>query len=97
MSAVQVPSHAELTICRPNGDIETVRFTGGPELNPALFARIQTATKAAGRGDVLSYTNVKKIVETPAEWDRLADAEREYDAHQAKVYGAMDHYAEGGK
>jgi len=91
-----ITTHAELTIKRPDGIVETVRAKHTP-MTDKLLAMYRKATADAGRGEVLSYTNVTKEVETPAEWDRLAAAEREYDAHQARVYGAMDHYAEGGK
>lgn len=88
---ITVASHAEITIHRPNGDVEIVTWTGGVELTEGLFARIQKANKDAGRGDVLSYRNVTKMVDVPAEWVASSEAERAYDAHVASVYSAMDH------
>lgn len=56
--SVEIHSHSELTIRRPDGTVETVRR---PEkMGASLFAKIKAATKAAGRGDVLSYVNITK-------------------------------------
>lgn len=57
---VMVADFAEVTINRPNGSIEIVKLPTIRELNSALFARIVKETKAAGRGAVVSYRNVKK-------------------------------------
>lgn len=57
---VQIPDYAELDIRRPNGDIETIKFSGANSLTAVLFAQIKKATLAASRGDVLAYRNVTK-------------------------------------
>ena len=58
---VQVQNGCEIVIHRPDGSVDVVANPAGTnELNPALFARIKAATKAAGRGDVVSYKNHKK-------------------------------------
>jgi hypothetical protein len=58
---VEIPSHVMLEVRRPNGDIEMVRLPAPwTQLTAQQFAKIQKDTKAAGRGDVISYTNVKK-------------------------------------
>lgn len=49
---------AELTIRRPNGEIETVVWPSDASLCQIKFEKIRAATKAAGRGEVLSYTNI---------------------------------------
>ena len=46
-----------ITIRRPNGEIETVETPKFARINNTLFARIQEATRNAGRGEVLSYDN----------------------------------------
>jgi hypothetical protein len=59
--SAQVPSHVEITVRRPNGITETVRMPAQVrELTPGRFAELQKGTKAAGRGDVLSYANITK-------------------------------------
>lgn len=59
---VEVPSHVMIEVRRQNGQVETVRMPAPwTQLTAQQFAKIQKDTKAAGRGDVLSYTNVKKL------------------------------------
>ena len=46
----------EITIARPNGDIETKDISTQPgmrKITQQIFDKIKTATKIAGRGDVL--------------------------------------------
>lgn len=88
---IKVKSHCEITIRRPDGKVEIVRKDF---VDSALFAQIKQATKAAGRGECLSWSQVMMDMEVPAEWDAMDAAERAYDAGTAAVYGAMDHAAE---
>ena len=44
-----------LTVKRPSGDVETIVHPTLTNISPAQFAQIQRDTKAAGRGEVLSY------------------------------------------
>lgn len=60
---VAVNCGALLTIRRPNGEIEKVEFTRFTTLVPASFASIKKATKDAGRGDVLSWEQMTKMVD----------------------------------
>lgn len=60
---LQMASHVELTIRRPDGSIEVVRHPKLAAINDRIFALLVSATKAAGRGDVLSYANITKDVE----------------------------------
>lgn len=59
-----------LTIRRPNGNIEVVdvsdKFLSG--MTDGMFAKVAEANKAAGRGEVLSYT---------VEHDKPSEAELE--------------------
>lgn len=59
---VDVPMHVLLTIRRPNGEVEKVKVTPGgfKTINDKIFSQIVAATKTAGRGEVLSYENIKK-------------------------------------
>jgi hypothetical protein len=53
-------AHAELTIRRPNGEIEVVALHPAkfPVMTDTLFARMKKANLDAGRGECLSYRNV---------------------------------------
>lgn len=84
---LKMASHVELTIRRPDGNIEVVRHPKFAAINDQIFAQLVSATKAAGRGDILSYANITKDVE---ETDvvlaqRLAGeaADHAYDAYKA--------------
>jgi len=44
-----------LTVKRPNGVIETVVHPSLNTITPVQFDQMQAATRAAGRGEVLSY------------------------------------------
>lgn len=93
------PSHVELTIRRPSGVMETVTFPHQKQISKSTFAQIVKATKDAGRGDVLSYTNVTREVaiapEAIAEMQAMSDAENRYNKEHRAVYAAMDAYHEG--
>ena len=55
--------HAEVTIRRPDGTIETVKLHPAkfPVMTDALFARMKKANLDAGRGECLSYRNVPVV------------------------------------
>ena len=76
---------AHIKVRRPNGAIETV--INNYRMNDALFAQMVKANKDAGRGELLSYTNV--------EIDERTDAEIEWSAI-GSLYGqaedAADYY-----
>lgn len=58
---VMVSDGCEVTINRPDGTVEVLKNPGGyREMNSIIFAKIQKATKAAGRGNVVSFKNLKK-------------------------------------
>jgi uncharacterized small protein (DUF1192 family) len=46
----------ELTIKRPNGEIEKVQREGG--MTKIMFEKMQEATRNAGRGEILSWEQV---------------------------------------
>lgn len=87
-------SHTELTIRRANGEIEVVRAQNiAFGMTDAKFAAIKKATKAAGRGDCLSYVNVQRDM-TADELAQVAEIssalrnERAYTAATQRIYGA---------
>jgi len=57
------PSKVEITVRRPNGQIETAVSPKFERLNDILFAKMVKATKDAGRGECLSYRNIEAVVE----------------------------------
>lgn len=62
---VQINCGAILTIRRPNGETERVEFTKFASLAPSTFAAIKKATKDAGKGDVLAWEQMTKLVDAP--------------------------------
>jgi len=66
----------DLTIKRPSGATETVRHPTAMRMNDNLFAQIKAQTKAAGRGDVISYKNItetREVVLTEADKDIIRE------------------------
>jgi len=95
MKTLTVPSHVEITVRRPDGQVETVQVPNSREWSQRDFAGCKQATANAGRGEVLSYRNVTEQVEQPTEYAALDKAERNYDDHVRSVYRAMDADYEG--
>ena len=79
---IMVPDGCTITINRPDGTVDVVKNPGGyREMNAALFAKIKAATKAAGRGDVVKFENLKKpstyvVTEADAATDHTAHINR---------------------
>lgn len=84
--AIEIADHTVMSVRRPNGDIEQVRKDGG--MSDAAFAKIKAATKAAGRGDLLSYTVIMRTT-VVAGYAAAVTAERADDASKAAIYRAM--------
>lgn len=79
--SVQVWAGTELTIRRPDGSVEVVRNDKLGKINDVVFAKVRAATKAAGRGDVLSYRNLTKdaaytVTQADVDTDTAARIER---------------------
>ncbi len=76
IKTVTVNDGCEISIRRPNGEIEVISNPAGiREMNKIFFAKIVSATKSAGKGDVLTYTNKTKVVEyTVTEADAATDS-----------------------
>ena len=54
----------EIDITRPDGTVETVDVSARyHRMNDVAFDQIKKATKAAGRGEVISYRNIKETME----------------------------------
>lgn len=62
MSIISIPSHGEITILRPNGEIETIRC---PIMSDKQVEASKTATAKAGRGEILGYRVINKDVAEP--------------------------------
>ena len=73
----EIPSHVELTVIRPNGQVEVVTHPTLKVISASQFAQIKDSTKKAGRGDVTTYKNVKKEVTSTIE---MTDADKSYMA-----------------
>ena len=73
----EVPSHVEMDIRRPNGSIETVRHPTWRSMSEKTAAMVRKATKDAGRGDLIAYRNVTKLVEVKMSAADKADAASE--------------------
>jgi len=61
-----------LTVKRPSGDVETIVHPTLTNISPVQFAQIQRDTKAAGRGEVLSYEVERENVDINTENARKA-------------------------
>lgn len=91
----QVFDHSEITVQRTNGVIETVRSE--EFVTPSLFAQMAAATKAAGRGKLISYENISIEPVVSAETRARIEAERaaanavdaQYNAGHKMVTDAM--------
>lgn len=89
---INIPSHVEIDVRRPDGTVETV-FPKSPhnpdrpltQISPREFEARKAATMAAGRGELLAYRNVTKAVTAPK--PSAADvAEMDHIRHQNAVY-----------
>lgn len=87
METVKVPSHVEVDVRRPNGDVETITIPGRTRLIEREFSAMVKATREAGRGEVLAYRNIDRDV--PAPQPTAADlAEEKYRRDTAAIYAA---------
>ena len=68
-----------LTVKRPNGEIESIVHPKLTFITEAQFKQIQKDTKAAGRGEVLSYEIEREIVDNRS----LKEQERKAAAYDA--------------
>lgn len=90
---LQIPSHVEVDVRRPDGRVETVRptnpVTGGVlrAITARQIAELKAATLAAGRGEVIDVRNVTR--EVPAAQPTAADlAEEDYIRRTNAIYAA---------
>ena len=61
----ETASHVELYINRPNGTKETVIHPSFKVISEPMFDQMVTATKAAGKGFITGYKNVKETHQIP--------------------------------
>lgn len=72
----------ELTIERPNGKTEKVQREGG--MTDILFAKMQEATRNAGRGEIISWERIDD--RTDEEKAAAREMEKEEARHRAAGY-----------
>lgn len=72
-----------LTILRPSGETERVEFTKFASLAPSTLAAIRKATKAAGKGDVLAWEQMTRLVDAPQPTAADIAEQRAYEARRA--------------
>lgn len=72
-ATVEIPSHVEIDVTRPNGTAETVVLPGFRNLTAQQFATLVKQTAAAGRGTVTAYRNISKTIEHHMTEADLAD------------------------
>lgn len=73
--------YCEVTVRRPNGEIETIVHPRVDFMTPAIWSQMQAAMTAGRRGECLSYRNVTVVITTvtlssrgwgdysPCEWE----------------------------
>jgi hypothetical protein len=86
-------SHTEITIRRPNGNIEVV-INKDRIWNDKLIAQARKATLAAGRGEIIGYKNVNKetkIRELTDEEKAMAEYDRAYRSTVNAMRGGEAH------
>lgn len=86
-STIQTTVGVILTVRRPCGRIEQVEkmLNTGAMMPAGLFSQVVKATRAAGRGEVLSQAPLYRTVEAAAPTDaELSDAA--YHAQTAAIY-----------
>jgi hypothetical protein len=75
----------ELTIKRPNGEIEKVRREGG--MTKVMFEKMQEATRNAGRGDILRWELVDDRTDEEKAAHILSDKIGKLENEIAKAHG----------
>ena len=85
---ITVPSHVEMDIRRPTGQIETVIRKDISVFTARDFGLVKAATAKAGRGECIAYRCVTKEVEDTVSNDPSRQAELQYIAGQNAVMRA---------
>ena len=86
---LMVADGCTITINRPDGTVDVLKNPGGfREMNAIIFKKIVAATKAAGRGDVVAWENLKKpATYTVSEADAATDSTEKIERTMA--YGEV--------
>lgn len=85
--SIQIADYTLMTVVRPSGVTEIVRRDGG--MSPQAFAKFQAATRAAGKGELVSFEVVMRTA-VVAGYAAAVRAEKAADAARAAIYRAMD-------
>jgi hypothetical protein len=56
-------ARCEVTVKRPNGQIETIVHPKIDRMNDALYGQMKAAMKTANKGECVSYKNIDAVVE----------------------------------
>lgn len=87
----------EITVKRPNGEIEIIIHPKIDWMNDQIFAQMNKAMKDAGRGVCLKYRNIDAVIEME-ERDYQGRCERCTEKLDTrKTYGQMEWTRFGGK
>ena len=91
MKTLEIHSHLEIDVLRPNGQTETVTLQRS-EFSPREHKACVENTKKAGRGDVIAVRSIKKTVPMPMP----TAAEVASDAYHAQ-HTAIERMSAGGE
>ena len=97
METTQRKLRSQLTVKRPNGQIEIVDTTEKLRIiTDAVFNQVKAATAKAGRGEVLSYENIFEDVkiEAPQTEEDMAAEEAFYAATESDTVNKMSRMGE---
>ena len=86
----EVASHVELYINRPNGEKETVIHPSFKAISEPMFDQMVKATKAAGKGFITGYKNVKITKNIPL--DVLENNKKAKEFNDTYNEGCTDGY-----
>lgn len=70
MKTTRTVKYCEVTVRRPNGEVETIRHPKVTEMTPAIWEQFCRAMAGAGKGDGISYDNRSEEVPLTLEEQR---------------------------
>ena len=92
---ITIADHVEITVRRPDGSVETVTHPTLHSMTDAFFAALVAGTRAAGRGDVLSYRNVTREIAgvQPSSSERMERAMAYGESDECSTHGSQSEAA----
>lgn len=70
MKTTRTVKFCEVTVRRPNGEVETIRHPNVTEMTPAIWEQFCRAMSGSGRGEGVSYENLSEEVPLTLEEQR---------------------------